>query len=419
MRHRRETKKRRSRAQPGIPEDATRSRPAKHHPETWRRVAVVLAATTLLLGLLAALYVIPHRGRDLTPASDDDAPALPANLATAIELPRVDDTEGLDPRLRESLEVARSRAERERSAPTIGELGRLYNAHHYLEPARRCYEMASALDSSDPEWPYHLARLAAERGELEDAVTLLRRVLDLRPDYLAASTRLGDLLLAANRHEDARAVFAAITSRNTDGPWGELGLGKVELRRGVPGRALEHLERAHRFAPAHAEVRYLLATTYRDLGRADRAAELLRGLERGTLPERPPDPLLHRVLEKRQDLQVSIATANALLAAGRITEAEALYRSVLAYDPHHYDALYDLGVLYGRSGRYEEARVSLEAAVEARPTSADARLALAMAQAALGQHEAARREAELALELAPDDERPRLAIAMREPQREL
>jgi Flp pilus assembly protein TadD len=189
--------------------------------------------------------------------------------------------------------------------------------------------------------------------------------------------------------------------------WTELGLGKVELRRGAPARALEHLERAHRLAPDHAETRYLLATVYRDLGRVERVGDLLRGLEQGTRPERPDDPLLRRVLEKRSDLQASIAAANALLAAGRIAEAEALYQSVLVYDPQHYDALYDLGVLYGRSGRYREARAVLERAVAARPENAAARTALAMALAALGQPEDARREARRAFELRPDDERAR------------
>lgn len=326
---------------------------------------------------------------------------------TAHEIPRIADLDGLDPRLRASLDAAVARADHERSAAAVGALGRVYNAHQYLDQARRCYEIAQGMDPADAEWPYHLGLVAAERGDVESAIPLLRRVVALRPDYLPALTRLGDLLLAVNRLDEAAAAYAAAAAGAPDAPWGELGLGKVELRRGAAQLALARLEHALDLAPSHAETRYLLATVSRDLGHEERAAELLRGLERGVRPERPPDPLLRRVLDQRTDLQANITAANALLAAGRASEAEALYLEVLEYDPAHYDAHYDLGVLYGRSGRYEAARASLEAAVAARPTSADARVALALAHVALGQPDLARREATRALELAPGDVRPR------------
>src|SRR5437867_1447783 len=41
--------------------------------------------------------------------------------------------------------------------------------------------------------------------------------------------------------------------------------------------------------------------------------------------------------------------------AGRLTEAEALYRRILADDPHHLDALHLLGVVHIQKGRLEEA----------------------------------------------------------------
>lgn len=360
------------------------------------RSMVIGAATVMLLGLYAGLRVATR-----------DGAGPPRETAGNQELPRIEDTDGLDPRLRQTLEAALERAEREGSAAAAGELGRLYNAHHFHEQARRCYERARALDPVEPEWPYHLALLAVERGEVDEALELLRRVLELRADYLPARARLGDLLLAANRLEEAQSVFAAMAHSAPEGPWDELGLGKIELRLGAPARAIEHLERARRLVPGHAETRYLLATAYRDLGQDERAAELLRGIEQGARPERPPDPLLRRVLEQRQDLQSTIAEANALLAAGRVNEAEALYQNVLAWDPQHYDASYDLGVLYGRAGRYDDARAALEVAVASRPASAEARVALAMSYAALGRLEEARREATRARELAPDDPRPR------------
>jgi tetratricopeptide (TPR) repeat protein len=377
----------------GLPKEGSR-------PRT-RRLLAAATAALLLSGLWVGLRIA---------ARSAGAPAL-SEAASPRELPRLEDTAELDPSVRRAVEEALARAEREHSAAAVGDLGRLYEAHHFHEHARRCYETARALEPAEGEWTYHLARLAAERGDAAAAISLYRSVLARRPDYLPAIVRLGGLLLDADRTDEARAAFEAISSDSPEASWRDLGLARVELRRAAPVRAVEHLERAHRLAPEHAETRYLLATALRDLGQVARDAELLRGLEQGALPEPPPDPWLQRVLEKRQDLQSILAAANSLAASGRTAEAEALYRSVLGYEPRHYDASYDLGLLYGRSGRYEEARAALEVAVSARPKSAEARIALGMAHAALGHLEAARREADRAAQLAPADDRPQRLLA--------
>jgi len=56
--------------------------------------------------------------------------------------------------------------------------------------------------------------------------------------------------------------------------------------------------------------------------------------------------------------------------AGRLQEAQRLYRTILEREPRHPDALHLLGVLFGQIGRYEDAVAHIEAALAVDPNSA-------------------------------------------------
>jgi protein O-GlcNAc transferase len=71
-------------------------------------------------------------------------------------------------------------------------------------------------------------------------------------------------------------------------------------------------------------------------------------------------------------LAQTLQRAVKLHQAGKLEDAERLYRSILSSDPRHFDALHLLGVVMGQRGRNEEALRFLDEAVLADPTSPDA-----------------------------------------------
>src|SRR5580704_16344465 len=71
------------------------------------------------------------------------------------------------------------------------------------------------------------------------------------------------------------------------------------------------------------------------------------------------------------DTALSVQQALALHQQGRLKEAEAIYDSVLASDPRHFDALHLCGVLRHQQGRSAEALRLVADALRARPGSAD------------------------------------------------
>ena len=56
--------------------------------------------------------------------------------------------------------------------------------------------------------------------------------------------------------------------------------------------------------------------------------------------------------------------------AGRLVEAEAIYRQILALDPDHSDSLHLLGLLYHQAGQAEPARQLIGRAIELDPDAA-------------------------------------------------
>ncbi len=75
--------------------------------------------------------------------------------------------------------------------------------------------------------------------------------------------------------------------------------------------------------------------------------------------------------------------------SGNLTEAEALYRSILAEDGRHFDALHLLGLIQGQQNRHDEAARLIGAALDVDPSSAPALANRAVALMSLGRFEEA------------------------------
>ena len=96
-----------------------------------------------------------------------------------------------------------------------------------------------------------------------------------------------------------------------------------------------------------------------------------------------------------------IRDALAFHQAGRLAEAEALYRAIVVANPHHFDALHLLGVVWTQQGRYEEAVTSISKALKRNPRSFDAHYNLGNALNALRRYKDAVASFRRAIEINP------------------
>lgn len=87
--------------------------------------------------------------------------------------------------------------------------------------------------------------------------------------------------------------------------------------------------------------------------------------------------------------------------AGRLVEAEDLYRELLRREPRHPEALNNLGVVCVSRGRADEARAHYERAIRARPDFPDALVNLGQLFGSLGQFDEALPHLRRAVDLTP------------------
>ena len=88
--------------------------------------------------------------------------------------------------------------------------------------------------------------------------------------------------------------------------------------------------------------------------------------------------------------------------AGRLADAEALYRQILAVQPNHSDALHLLGLIAHQAGRHDLAVEWIRQAIVLNPNNSVAHSNLGEAYRAIGRTEEAMAQYRRALELKPD-----------------
>ena len=172
-------------------------------------------------------------------------------------------------------------------------------------------------DRSEPLDIINIAATLRGLGRDDQAIALLRRVLDVNPGNSHAASNLGALLLSRGRAAEAEEVLTEALAQNPEDP-------DLLTNRGAARLALSDFEG----------------------GRQDHCDAYDQG---GRNPA-----LLNSI-------------GCMLLDAGRLSEAQALFSSVLATDPNHVDTLINLAICRANLGHAVEAEPLLKRAADLSP----------------------------------------------------
>ncbi len=248
-------------------------------------------------------------------------------------------------------------------AKAAGSLARVLHAWEQWEAAHQAYDRAAALAPRELDWQYLDAVVLQRLARHGDAVARLRRVLELKPDYLPARVRLAEAMLEAGDVDGAAPLFTSLLSDVAAEPAARVGLARIAALQGKHDVAVKNFTRAVELFPELGAAHYGLARSFRALGRADEAGrELQLHAKYGPRWPRLDDPVLASVTALRGDARALLLRGVASSDAGDLASAIASHEAALARDPSLVQIHANLLSLYGRSGNWAKAEAHYKAA---------------------------------------------------------
>lgn len=287
-------------------------------------------------------------------------------------LPTRPDLEGVSRELIARVDEAEEAVRRGRN-PVEGLkiLSRLYQANGFSEPALQIYRGLTLLEPTNPRWIHLEATLLAGSGRLEEAAPLLRRVVELAPEYLPARIRLADALLKLNQTDAATDGYRAVLARDPKNVYALLGLARCKMEAKHWTLAEENLQKAVQADPNFSAAWMLLAGLADQRGDAATAVSDRAHSTKGTRFQDVPDPWVDELFDDCYDpykLRVAAAT---LEGAGNPAGATKILERTLQLYPNDAAAHRELARLLMAQGDLARAGPHLEKAVTLAPDDSE------------------------------------------------
>jgi predicted O-linked N-acetylglucosamine transferase (SPINDLY family) len=191
------------------------------------------------------------------------------------------------------------------------------------EEAIQLLRQAIAIEASEPDLHYNLARMCHSAGQVDESIAALEKVIALKPDHVSAINRLGTLQQSKGRLNEATAAFRRAEQLSPQSANIKFNLGNALRAKHDAPAAVEAYRNAIAIDPKLPGAFNNLALALHDMGRPDDAAEALQaGLK----------------IQPDQAYEIT-NLGNIFKDTGRLDEALALYDRALELDPKHIAAM--------------------------------------------------------------------------------
>jgi tetratricopeptide (TPR) repeat protein len=266
-----------------------------------------------------------------------------------------------------------------------------------LAKARLEFRNVLQIDPNDAEAWFMLAKLAEQQEEWTSTYSAYEKTVELAPENWEARVKLGTLLLADNRPDDALAQAEAVLEANPKDPAALALRGTVRLRQGDVDAALTDAETALLQDPALREALALRA--------------LVR-IEQQDLPAAKAS--LNAALEAHPDnLRLMLALAGISDQLGDSEETKDILQQIIELEPEVFAHRTRLAQYLNARGDSQAAEQVMRQAVADLPDATDAKLALVALLDAQQGGEPALAQLESFITEAPEDHALRFALAAR------
>lgn len=241
------------------------------------------------------------------------------------------------------------------------DLGLAFEMLDDLEQAEAAYRSAiehgAGTTAQSVEVLNNLGALLRDTDRLEEALTLLRRAVELRPAFASAHLNLGLALEDSGDDVSAMESYRRVIEIADHEPTSRINLGLILLRQGQTAQALVELRRAVPLAEERADLSALGS----GLRRAGDPAMAVRALTAAIEAEDTPAP---------PGLRAELALAH--FAAEHREEAETMLRELIASEPDFGTAHYLLANMLAAREAWRDAAAEYEAFLRTSPSGAEA-----------------------------------------------
>lgn len=146
--------------------------------------------------------------------------------------------------------------------------------------ALKYFRQASLDEASEATAHLFVGLVHQRRGAYEDAVSALRKSLEIEPDLHDAAFPLGLALYRLKRHEEARQQFESIVARDDADANAHFFLALILQSRNDHAGAAIHFKRATGDKELESAARFNMGLAYYNLGRNDEARQEFLSVQR-------------------------------------------------------------------------------------------------------------------------------------------
>jgi len=220
-------------------------------------------------------------------------------------------------------------------------------------------KLATSITQKFPKHQFAWTVLGAvlkQTGRVIDALTALRKSVELAPQDAAAHSNLGVTLTELGRLDEAEASCTQAIALKPDYAEAYNNLGNSLQRLGRLDEAEASYTQAIELKPDFAEAHSNLGNTLKELGRLDEAEK----------------SFTQAIVLKPDFAEAHSSLGNTHKELGKLDEAEASCKQAIALKPDYAEAHNNLGITLQELGRLDEAEANCKQAIALKPDFADA-----------------------------------------------
>ena len=266
-------------------------------------------------------------------------------------------------------------------------MGTLWSAARQAEKAGNEFKLAASLAPPRSAERLRYAQFQVQSGAIDDALTTLRSITSVAPDFLPAWLLQAEISLTKKNYGEATRLLANVLNRDPDNIDGNVLQARSWMASGETDKAVQTLQRLDSQYPDFAPLKLELARAYlqkNNLPQATTALEqalaaspdfvdaalLLGQLNlRAGKPKAVIEPMKSLIEKHGNVAAAKLLLADAYRALGQLDDAANIFRERLNILPNDVEACIALGIILRQQKKDDEARETLERAQRLAPAN--------------------------------------------------